>query len=179
MTDQDEALDETFTARLARFRKAWLVLWGALIAAILVAYAGLALFYALYPLPFSGWAMLLGGTIVVSVPLGLAFSILGLPLLPLRRWIITPNAPYIGPGYLGVAIYGPALLVLIGFAIAPEGFPTARYFAEDPEALTLMVIYELIAFLATMFFARIWRSLGMFEVDAAARARRKGLRRKT
>lgn len=158
MADQGEAVERNFKARLRRSLKAWLVLTFVMIPATLAAFAGSALLSISGEFSFVAMAVGLAVGIAYCVPLALAFSVLGAPFVFLRRWIVTPIAPHMRVGYLAVVLYGPVLLWLFQRTQGGEDFPFG----------TFVVFYEVIAYLATMFFARVWRSMGMFEVDAAA-----------
>lgn len=158
MTEVSGAFEPTFKVRLGRFLKAWLILGLVLIPAILAAVAGMALF------PLNGqWSLTVVATtlamgLLYCVPLALAFSVLGAPFVALRRWIVAPDVPHVRAGYVGVVLYGPILLALVGFAEDLRGF------------LIAIGLYEVIAYLATVFFARVWRSMDMFEEEARSGA---------
>lgn len=123
-----------------------------MIAAVLAAY-GLVAAYVGMGLPFGGAGMIgqsVSGAIILGyvlcVPFGLAFAVLGSPFLLVWRSIVRPQAPYVRPGYLVVALYGPVLLALAGVA----------------NFLMAVAIYEFIAYFATVLFVRMCRSLEMF-----------------
>jgi hypothetical protein len=77
-----------------------------------------------------------------GIVLSVIFSILAIPFLMLRRFIVSPRSPYLLPGYAAVALYGPALLILM------EG----RW---DPQDWPACAAYEAIALIATLIYVRL------------------------
>jgi len=87
---------------------------------------------------------------IFAIPLSLIFSVLATPFLPFRGWIVRDKAPFLRPGYAAVALYGPAILLLM-----QGGQP------QDDFAGTL-VAYEVIALTATGLYVPLARRLGLF-----------------
>jgi hypothetical protein len=138
-------LQPTFAQRLSSLGHAWCLMMIALYPAILL--AGVGWIVITGSLTAEGRQTLAGAAlvavgigVVLSIPLAFVFSLLALPFLMLRRFIVGPHAPYLRPGYLAVALYGPALLVLCGWR------------AEDWQ---LPALYEAIALTATAIYVRL------------------------
>ncbi|HLZ76008.1 hypothetical protein [Phenylobacterium sp.] len=90
---------------------------------------------------------------IYAIPLTIAFSLLALPFLVLRRFIVGPEFPYLRLGYIGVVLYGPAIVV----ALMGEW---------SSEAWLFIAPYETIALIATAFYVRLAQALGLSAAEA-------------
>jgi hypothetical protein len=126
-----------------RLFRAWTVILAALYPAIVLTGAGYVIVASLAQgdaavvrtIPAS-LAMVLGFGLFLGVPMALAFSVLALPLLMLSRFVVGARRPWLKPGYLAVALYGPAII-----AIVCEGWSADQWPA--------IWLYETIALIAT------------------------------
>ena len=80
--------------------------------------------------------------VLFGLVLSVICSVLAIPFLMLQRFIVSPRAPHLLPGYAAVALYGPALLILM------EG----RW---DPQDWPACATYEVIALIATLIYVRL------------------------
>lgn len=96
--------------------------------------------------------------LLVGAGLGIVFSVLGAPLLPFQRRIVGPRFPYLRWGYLAVVVYGPLLLLVWAL------------FEGGGAALTILwltPVYEVVALVTTILYARIGRAGGLFDDEVA------------
>lgn len=141
-----------------QFIRAWFALVVALIPAVLAGASGFWL-YALIADPVEGvqhifslselvntWVLIC----ILSLPLIPVFALLGAPFLAIRRWVVAPEFPFLGPGYWAVAAYGPLLLAVAGYAgdLRNPGLPL------------FATLYELVALVATILFAPLAKRFG-------------------
>jgi hypothetical protein len=133
--------------------------WGAILIALVPASAlGVLAFGAGILLwPGQGGAsgaqylpLVIGAAATLAIPFGIAFSLLALPFLPFRRWIVSERRPWLKPGYLAVALYGPAILI----------WTSDGRWSADLEAPA--IVYEVIALAATLIYVPIARRMGLF-----------------
>lgn len=149
------ALRPTATPAIAatRLLRSWFAILMGLSAALVVTTAGAAavMDIASGSLPSLEARLIIVtlGAIVLAVPVAVVSALLALPLLAFRRLIVGAEPPYVRPGYVGVALFGPALMALL-----------LRDW--DPGVWVLIVPYEVTAFIAIAIYVRLAEPLELF-----------------
>jgi hypothetical protein len=147
---------DTFSDRLMDLLKTWVAILFALYPAVVLTGVGWMIADGLLQGSIEGieripasvlFALEFG--LVFGLPLALAFSILALPFLMLRRFVVGPRRPWLRPGYLAVALYGPAILVILGPGWSHDDGP-------------MVWLYEAIALIATGIYVQLAATSGPF-----------------
>jgi hypothetical protein len=141
--------------RLERFFKAWLAI---LIGLLVATPIGAVAFFAWLDLragPYRvGFGSLASGTptlLLFSLFYAVWFTLLALPFVLVRNWIVGPRFPFLRPGYVAVTLYGAAFLALF------------RHGQFSPSDKAQLVIYELIALIATLTYVPVAGRFGLFK----------------